>query len=472
MKLLSVYDTLNVTQISERYPKLWDGLREAIDNLPADAPEVTDGQFAGKPGVLLDFRGVELSRPWRSERFKQFFSDPNIYLRLYTSQETADTINTMCRIGGLEDSRVENIDIRVELPKKATPQEIRVGRLADLFGSAITENYKVGSQDKFAYLEMSKAVSQVTGRESAMGIEQAVLKHSKETGLKEYHIDFGNLIVAPSTVQDVSRIVTDLGNQGITLSVFSRDSKTTERFRLWLSQSVRKECTEEQRLEILQDTTPKGFVGMLTRYRHTGRRDEFGRSGDGEAVACQPAIYLGVRTRGAETMAVFKVFTLKTFMPRLHWAMDNDGDEHPGLLCKTIEVPLMHLGIHGMYMGRFYHFREPTLQTLEDLVTTYTVVVSDGTDGYEKGDHVVHVVRVSLPQHIKNTLDDFGVKYDKKTLMTSIWESQRTLNLLGFEQPKLPGQPLEPGEYIEGVGELAGAVDLSHEEAEGSQDGQ
>lgn len=431
MRVISVSKALGVTQVTDKYPAMWDKLQEMVDNPPDWAEEATEPKYAGKPGVLLDFRGVELVRPWKCERFKRFFSNPNIYLRIYTSETVMNTINTMCRIGGMKDGRVENVDIMSDAPKQAKPHEVRIQRLANLLYGVIENIPGFGGTENWGKMTVEKVVSSMGGHESGQAVYEAIKRHADEYGLRKYRVNLGDAVTSPIAVEDISKAVFELSGQGIKVEVASKDAKTTERLRLWLSKTASQEYSEEQRLKILQSTTPVGFVGMLTRYKKTGRRDEFGRSGDGEAVACQPAIYLGVkRGQSGECLAVFRQFFLKTFMPKIQWTMDNDGDEHPGLESRILEIPLKHLGIHGMYMGRFYHFREPNLQRAEDIITTYAVGESDGTDGNEAGAAVAKVVRVSLPQHIKFTLDDFGIGYDVESLDTAIRESKMQLERL------------------------------------------
>ena len=381
--------------------------------------------------MLFDFRGVELVRPWKCERFKKFFANPAIYFRIYTSETVKNTIDTMCRIGGMPDGRVENVDIISTAPRQAKPHEIRIQRMAGLLYGATSVVPGFGGTENWGKMNVYEVMSTFGGHESGIAMGEAIKRHAAENGLTKYRVNLGTVVVAPISVEDISKEVFELAKQGIDVTVASMDNKTTERLRLWLSKTASREYTEEQRLQILKETTTKGFVGMLTRYKKTERRDEFGRSGDGEAVACQPAIYLGIRKdKSGVTVAVFKQFFLKTFMPKLQWAMDNDGDEHPGLESRILEIPLVHLGIHGMYMGRFYHFREPNLQTANDIVTTYMAQESDGSDGHEVGDTVAKVVRVSLPQHIKNTLEDFDIEYDTESLNASIRESKALLDKL------------------------------------------
>lgn len=434
MLRVNVYKALQVTQITPKNNKAWGVLRGMLDNPPEWAEQEENEKYSGIEGTLFDFDGVELVEPWQSEQFKKFFADTRAYLRIYTSEVTKHTIDTMCRIGGIKDGRVENVDIYSTSPKTETKEEAAIRRLTAKFHDAMKQKHMpLGIRGE---LNMEDIISQLGSKESVQAIAEAIKLYSQETDIKEYRVKLGMMAVLVSLIPDVARMISDLNAAGYEVEVTSTDPDISEKINIWLSMSNGRRYNEAQKVMLLTNLTPQGLVGMLTEYKVTRGTDEFGRCNGGKAVACRPAIFLGVRElKDGSHAAVFQRFRKKQFMPRLQYCLDNDGAKHPGLQWDTVHIPIRDLGIYDKYLGRLYHFMEPIQYDPEDRYTTYIcdedTASADGTGSDEEKSHI-RVAHITLPEFLKLTLNDFDINYNTKALDQAIYDTDIYLRQLAI----------------------------------------
>lgn len=387
--VISVWDALKISNISRDNDKAYKKLSDIAKGM-------------SEKRIVLDFKGINLVQPWLNNGFKSMINNKRIYIRVYTSKEKCDTINMQYRLMGMEE-HCENIDI---IDHALTAGEKEIIRKKGLIRDNMSlRNGKTGT---FVYIDIPKIMSQMGDISTIDAVKAAIKDYVAETGIKDFIMDTGMIPVQRNIMKLIALAETELADEGINLDTESQNKDVQGTIGMHKKIRAGKTITQSERLMILNECIPPNTVGMLTVYRHTRRKDEFGREGDGEPVICRPAIYRGFRRNRGNIELKFETFKIDTFMTRRQYMLDHDGQQLRCLEKEIKIVDIKQIGICDRFVGSRYHFNLP-IQYDEEKYVTYKMDTSR-----------VVVVEKLLPQFIKMVLDDHCIDYNSIMMMNSI----------------------------------------------------
>lgn len=395
MKVVNVYDTFKITQISKYNHDIWPKMRELVE--AENAP------------VIFDFEEVELVEPWNNEEFKQFFSNPNVRMRVYSSEKLRDTINLMCMFGNMPEGRVENVDeVVYEGPTVMDKQQ-------NAFVQRLKQHFFV--EKGVAVLNICDIIDQIGSGSTVEALESAIQEYHNDTGVNDFVVNVESIFIQINIIEKLADIIGKFLSKGISLIINSDDADTAGKISIYQCVAGTNRLNPEDKVEIFKDLIPMNAVGMLTQYKKTKGKDEFGRCGNGRPLSCRPAIFKGFIQNDEGHFAIFTVFNGNTFMTRMDYENDHDGESHPGLQITKQKINIDEIGLCDKFMGSLFHFTLPIQYRPEDTTTSYHVA-DDGS---------VEIREKKLPEFIKDVLDDFDIPYDEMTLIHSIGETTRFL---------------------------------------------
>lgn len=399
MKEIIVSNVYPVTQISKGNNTPWEKLGAIAAEEQGD--------------ILFDFDGIELQEPWSNLEFKRLMSNPRVHLKVYSSEKLKDTINIMCLMANYKPNRVENEDIIQ--PGELSSKDKQIMNLAKRF----EDNIDIGQGS--GVLNICDVVDQIGSATTVDALEKALLNFSKNTNVKSFIVDTESIFIQMNIIERLAALIGKMMDNGIELSILSEDPDTAGNIRTYQCVAGTAKLTESDRVKIFKDNVAVNTVGMLSRFKETKGKDAFGRCGDGIPIICRPAIFRGVVKESGHYLLRFTEFNGSTFFTKIHYKLEHDMEEHPGLISNEISIPITNIGLCNMFVGALYHFNMPIQYNPDDYITTYKE--EDGDD--EDGD-VVQIKR-NLPEHIKSVLDEFKIKYNNMALIYAIGETFRYL---------------------------------------------
>lgn len=437
LRVWNVHDELGIDRIEYYNDEPWNRLATLLDDpttIPGQAHEdwtKETSEPVPSDGMIFDFKDVTVTEPWKSQGFKEFVSNGRVFLRLYNAKNAAATIEAWCRLSGCSYGRVMNVDILGETTAKESRMDKVIRVKAEELEGTITETHLPGGV--YFDVRVADVYNQVVYPEHIKEIEKAILNYHEHTGAVRYRILCGKVPVQKQMIRELAEIAVQLEAMGLEVKIISDIPEVMDKATIWLSIKHGENYNSEQKLRLIEKSTPVNSVGMLTEYVQTRGKDEFGRSGNGKVASCRPALYLGViRERNGGGKVLFRRYRLfatgklmgeriQLFTTRLHYGLENDGEAHPGLVSEDIMIPIEDLGVYTDFLGRRFHFMEPVQLDPEGGMELYQPAAC------EKG---FQLNILTLPEYIRAVLDEFEIGYYKPGLEAAILDTNSYLSQL------------------------------------------
>lgn len=342
--------------------------------------------------LLLDFEDMILEQPWENKYFQYVFKDKRLYFRVYNNEEFKQTVELLCKMGGLKTGRVENIEVEQEKEEEKVIINAGIQIVKDKL--EVLDNVP---DNKSYTINVYKAVSSINYDTTFYAIKAIM----EERPNKKAVINLGNISV-PS--ESVVKLFIRLQN----CTIISTNPKTKEKFRLYKSL---KKIRVQEKVRILKEECEIGTAGVLYRYKETRKLDEFGRSGDGEPISSRPAILRHIFSKVKEIYCEFEIFDANNFETTAD--REARGEEPLGKLPVVKEIiPLNELGYEDSFMGTLYHFNMPIHDKNVELYKTYKF------NGIEHKE-----IQVTLPKLMKIVFDEYKIEYNVTNLLKAIGKS-------------------------------------------------
>lgn len=407
---ISAKEICGVYMISSSNSAAWGKISNAVD----EAIKLANGAR-----VVVDFKDVMLLEPWTNQEFKQFMANNKADIIVY-NDDVANYVRTMCIAGGMGTDRVT----LVELPKveTETKEEKNIKRMANEWQEIIELD---PDKPHIAVLHLHKRLHALTNDKTIPYIREAIkLYHTNNPHIKSFVIQTNNLMIESFSVKSLGQMCHALRNRSdgqklyVKLQNNNKDIENNYRISAALGNQMEFESDKRRILEI-KKRLKEGRVGLLMAYTKTRATDVMGRSGSGEIKSCQPAIYNGLVNTSDGYKMRFTLYSFDRFYTPEHWAIMNDGEINK-LAYRTVEIPVSKCGLHGVYLGREYHFSEPI---------QYHNGESNGTTTcYSIGDNQrTSKTHLTVPSYIKEVFDSYGVKYDKDYLNECIERTHKII---------------------------------------------
>lgn len=394
MKSMYVSDVYNVTQISKGNNVPWEKLSKIAEEEEGD--------------ILFDFDGIELEEPWSNLTFKKLMKNEKVHMKVYSSEKLKDTINLMCLMANYKPNRVINEDIMVPTPVSA--QDKRIMALAERFKNEINISQGTG------VINVCNVVDQLGSTTTVDALEMALLDFAKTSGVKSFEVDTESIFIQINIIERLAALIGTMMDKGIELKILSDDDDTAGCIQTYQCVAGTSKLTAQERVKLFRDNIEPNTVGMLSRFKETKGKDAFGRCGNGVPIVCRPAIFRGIEKKEGKYYLKFTEFNGNYFFTKLHYKLENDMEEHPGLVKVEVSIPIFDVGLCNLFVGSMYHFNMPVQYSDKDYIYSYS----------ECGSDVVELKR-TIPEHIKSVLDDFGIKYNEMPLIHAIGETLRLL---------------------------------------------
>lgn len=397
MEQVLVSNIYPVTNISKNNSKPWELMMDEVEKIGQD--------------VLFDFDGIELEEPWTNTSFRKLMQDSRVHLKIYSSESTKATIDLMCSMGNMPTGRVENEDIMIL--GSGAPENKEVSFLAERLKHCIEKD-----KDNVVHIKIYNAVSQLGTRNTIDAIDKVIRDYNKETGDKHFCLELELISIGTSTVRYFVQVTNELENDGFSIEITSEDTDVMNTIKTCCNVIGTEAMSDKDKVKIFLDTIQPNTVGMLSRFKDTKGKDDFGRKGDGKPITCRVAIFRGIEKDDNTYKLVFDQFKGGSFMTPIEYKLEHDGYEHPGLEQSTIKIPIKEIGLCDRFVGELYHFNLP-IQYHSDGMTPVCKVNENGG---------VDTVLMTLPEHVKLVLDSFNVEYNEAPLIYSICETMKCLS--------------------------------------------
>ncbi len=402
MQTVKVKDIYNVTQISKTNSEAWERLIKFMNGKTEE--------------VLFDFEDIELTEPWNNEMFSKLIGNELVYIKVYSSEKIKTTIDLACSIGNIKSGRVINED-EILMNEPTTDRQLEA--LKNRFIQAI--NIK----DGIAKLVLEDVIENVSEGKTIKALESAIEQINADQGVKFFELEI-NIFIQLNIVKILANTLTNLAEKGIEVEIDPTNMELSGKVSIYQCIEGTTKWGPAKRASIFKDTVEKNTVGMLTKYKETKKVDEFGRSGCGEISYCKVALFKGFKKVGRDIVLQFEIFNNKTFCTKLHYSLEYNGESLDELDKEDIEIRIQDIGLCNKFIGRLYHFNFPIQYGPADYINTYK----------ENSDGSIEQVDVTLPEHIKMVLDDFDIKFNRKSLIYSINETENYLEALKNKQNK------------------------------------
>lgn len=398
MREIYVKSICNLDTISQNNDNAWEKLMAVAEEETGD--------------ILFNFKGIEIKNPWNNDKFNEFLKNERVHLKLYFAEETANTIDLVCKLGNLKPGRVINEGVI------AKPVVEKVDTGIERLGVELQDYFKINNN--VAELELFRRFDQANNVRTVKYIEKAIeILRENNREITEIVINTGRMSVHSQVIELLLYGILEYAKEGLRVTLNSQSKDVSNNINLHRNKIMSKDMGIEDKIKVVKSCVPKLMVGMLARYKRSRAKDEFGRYGGGKLVSNRAAIYRGMTKRNGEVCLGFTTFNGNTFFPRQHWALENDGQILESLDVENLLIPINDVGILDKFMGSRFHFAEPLQYEKEDSITLFDI----GNDG--------KVVRVyaTIPMRIKLVLDDWGIGYNKERLEHGIRETNRILGL-------------------------------------------
>ena len=397
MQQVLVSNIYPVTNISKGNNKPWELLLDEVNKIEGD--------------VLFDFDGVELDEPWGNTAFRKMMQNPRVHLKIYSSEQTKETIDLMCAMGGMQTGRVQNEDILIVSNNLQENKEVTL--LANRM-----RPYVKPADDGVVHIQIYNAVSQLGTNNTIDAIDKVIRETYKQTKANKFCLELSLISIGASTVRYFVQVINELEKDGMSIDVVSEDQDVMNTIQTCYSIIGTEAMSEQDRVKMFLETIQPNTVGMLSRFKDTKGKDDFGRKGEGKPITCRVAIFKGVERDSDSYKMVFQQFNGGTFFTPTEYRLEHDGCNHPGLEQSTIKIPVKEIGLCDCFVGELYHFNLPVQYHADGMLPVCSMNDNGGVD----------TVLMTLPEHIKQVLDCFHIEYSEAPLVFSIIETMKHLN--------------------------------------------
>ena len=393
--VISLNKLLNINTIDMSNNYRFKQIKAELDKYPEDEE------------IILDFRYMEI-KDSQNEDFKDIITDKRVKVIIHNDRDLYNTVNFIAVISG--DTTKDKVQLVIN---SIAPDKTKAEKEIDRY----TERFKQVSivEGKTLVIPV-KQVVQFIDRDSIL-ISLINLTDQLKDEYQSFIFDLNGIEMADEQIQVLASHLYMLNMNKRDVNVRLSNSKLRSQINTFIEIGKHGNINTKQKKELLDKEFPKYTAGTLTTFVSTGKKDVFGRSGNGEVATNLPAIYLG---REGEN-AVFKVFRLETFCKSYDYEFNHDNEPHPGLKYEIKKVAISQLGLGAYCIGQRYHFSLPVQFDSEGLQITYR-------DDGEK----VRRITVSLPQHMMMVLDAWGERYDWNTMVASIKITKDALAMAGI----------------------------------------
>lgn len=362
--------------------------------------------------ITLDFENVGFSEPWTLPSFIELVKMKNVSFKLYHDEDLFKTITALFISEGEDTNRL------YFEPAPKVVKLTNVEKKIKLNGEHFESLFK--REGKQFCLRMREHYDSINHYQTIRFIEYAMHSIIEKEHAKSFLLDFKGIALDDSIIDTIGALISSMADAGIEVLV---DLGTEEEYRhLALYEVAHTPVSNENRFKTFREavTNTPNMVGVLTRYKHSDKLDEFGRQGKGESSVSRIAIFKGLKKNNkGVVVAVFQTFNINYFYTKFHWACEHDGEQLEKLEYSKVEVMLPELGFMNEFLGKRYHFSEISQGSVEE--STYLAI---NTNGHVK------TVKVTIPERAKLVFDDWGIKYNKEQLNERI---KYTLDKLGLE---------------------------------------
>lgn len=345
--------------------------------------------------IVLDLDSFDI-QDRSNQDFMDIISDPRVSFNVYENKDLADYINLYSMLStGRQTAKSYVTPIK---PKEYVDEELE--RFKETFKNVMKVNGNEG------YIRITDAFGFINRDNIINAIFYNVNEFLSKNKQNKFIIDFTDCETGDSQVDilaiDILKIKNKYPNR---LNVVIPDARLKNTLSLAMNMREIKNFSAKDKLKILDEHFVLYTAGILTSYVTRGKKDMYGRSGNGKVATNLPAIYLG---RKGDVLA-FRVFRAENFETRDEYMFEHDYEEHPGLKSEIRKCNINDIGLAGYWMGSEFQFNLP-IQYKPDQLYNYYKQFGDST----------RLIKVSLPQHMKMVFDDFGIKYDDISLRDSI----------------------------------------------------
>lgn len=397
METILVKDIYSVDTISKGNAKAWVKLMEYMKTKTGN--------------VKFDFKGIEVVQPWATPEFKLFMQDERVHLKLWCNENTANSINIMCKLNGFSGERTENEEI---VPAKTlSKEELQIIKMS----SELQSYFDI--EDGQPVLNIYKRFDQVGVPVTVSYIEGAMKKYAEEHSCDSMKLETRGITVQSSVIENITGLIQKMADVGVNLTINSNDPEVMNKVGMYQSLSNKSIFDDKDKLRLIKANLQIGKVGMLIKYKESKATDEFGRSGKGKTVSSRVAVYMGLKKNKEGLICVcFRSYIGNTFYTHIHWSLEHDNDVLEELEYRDEIIPISSFGMYNDFLGSRFHFIAPVQIRPEDTVTMY------GLDEFGK----VTYTKYTIPERIKAVLDDWKISYDAESMILYI---QKTKELLG-----------------------------------------
>lgn len=395
MRIVKVREIYTVDTISKFNNKAWELLGEVANEVEEE--------------TLFDFKGIDVVEPWCNDSFKKFIGNEKVNMKLYSSEKTAKTIDMACKLGGMKTGRFFNEEIVV--PPTLSIADKKIIRNA----KELQDYFEV--VDGVAVLNVHKRYDQIGSVDTVSYIEKAFYMYSEEHGIKDFVLNLHNNTIQHGPAVVLVEALENLANNDIKVEVKANDQETMSKLSLNRNMFDNKNITLEDKIRMINKYMPNKMAGMLIKYRDSRSPDKFGRYGNGEPISCRVALFNGIVEHKGEDCVSIRTYNGNSFYTKIHWALENDGEELEELEIEELFIPIEQIGILDRYLGSRYHFVEALQYDKEDYTIMYDI---------DENDKVIHN-KLSIPERIKAVFDDWKIEYNVDKLNETIKKAEEML---------------------------------------------
>ena len=353
---------------------------------------------------VLDFRGMELDQPWKSKFYSSMMKDSRIRA-IFDNGEIASNTRIMLILAGCKDDDKVSLIVseRNDLEQKSIRQENTEVYGDEMFKTLVFR----GSECDF---DIYKLYGAWTGDKTINYVRHCVSRVINERpDVNIININVGDINVSDDNVDRIVQLKIEVESNGVTLNFRSNDQDIMDMYEMYMFKNKRKRVSHSDRVEAFRKLR-SGTAMLLAQYKKTRRRDDFGRSGDGEVISMRPSVVVGLSDD--EKKLVLNVFSTENFETTFEYELNN-CEEHPGLKEYRLNIDLEKIGIGNEFMGRYYHLVFPITDEGDERYRT--VLIEDDK----------RVVKdLTVGEKMKAVFDSHGIQYDREELDRCIKESK------------------------------------------------
>lgn len=395
--VIIVKEVIGVDTISNGNNKPWDRILEYMESI--ESSEI----------IEFDFKGVEVYNPFGSDSFKKLLSKPNFGMTIHSNEKLVDSIKLMCVMNNQDDTRVKGVKpvvVHIE-----TEEEKKIKKTAqDL------QKYFVQDNDNHSTFNICDRYDQIGVPITVSYMYESIRIYSESTGIKDIKVYTKRMIIQPSVVDLVAKLIDDMQEFNIKLTIVSDDKDIQDKIGMYRG-LVESGCTGgDDRYNVMKEKLVTNKVGIILKYKEGRAKDEFGRYGKGEVVSSRVAIFKEFIQKDG-ICAKMHVFSNNKFYTKMHWYLEHDSENLKSVEYEELIIPIEQLGVYNDFIGTKYHF-STAVQYQADDVIMYHIDSTGKVIGQP----------YTIPERIKAVLDDFNMDYDKESLEAYIQATNEILN--------------------------------------------